>query len=171
MSSLAVMNIVTSRVAANWTWTPIYQPNFTSAVPSDNTAFLEVLFPLSTEQMYSFGATGSNYHEELGAFRISLHIPVGLGYDQNDVSKGLGLRWGDNNDLDWSPNDYLDWDNWPYTNPWQGRIEVLMSQFRAVRVNDVEFIGFVGPYIRDDSDDGAYYEISFSVSYRRMSVA
>lgn len=169
MASLAVINLVTQRVAANWKFTPIYQINFTSKLPDDNSAFLQVMFPVATEERFSFGAP-TNYYEEFGAFRISLQIPVGLGYDQTDVTNGEGLQWGDNSSVDWQSGQFLDWDAWPYIAPWQGRIELLMTKFRSQRVGDVDFLGFVGPNIRDDSDDGAYYEISFSVSYRRLSL-
>lgn len=55
--------------------------------------------------------------------------------------------------------------------PWMTRIENLMQQFRGKFTSGIEFLGFVGPNIRDDSDEGAYYEISFVISYRRLSLA
>lgn len=137
MSSLAVITAVSARVAANWNYTPIIDPNTGGGVPSDNSAFLEILYPVTTEEPLSFGNYGNNAHEEIGAFRISLFIPAGVGIN-------------------------------PVTEPWMTRIESLMALFRGVRFSGIDCIGFVGPTVRDDSDDDAYYEISFAVSYRRI---
>ncbi|MGJ0505612.1 MAG: hypothetical protein ACR652_00470 [Methylocystis sp.] len=139
MASLAVQNTVTSILAANWSYTDVYGPNAAGSVPSDNRAFLEILFPVSNEQQYSFGAP-TNYHEETGAFRVVLNIPAGIGIDPSGA-------------------------------PWTTRIEALMQQFRGKFINSTEFLGFVGPTILDDSDDGAYFEISFACSYRHMLLA
>jgi hypothetical protein len=73
------MNAVATRVAANWTHTPISDINGSGDVPSDNSAFLELLFPIATEEPLSFGATGSNAQEESGAFRVCLYVPAGIG--------------------------------------------------------------------------------------------
>ena len=135
--SMAVITAVSARVAANWTFTPIFDPNTTGGVPTDNSAFLEILYPVSTENILSFGNYGNNAHEETGAFRIGLYIPAGVGIN-------------------------------PAATPWMSRIETLMAQFRGVRFDGIDCIGFVGPTVRDDSDDDAYYEISFAVSYRRI---
>lgn len=136
--SLAVITAVSARVASNWTHTPIIDPNTIGGVPADNSAFLEILYPVSTETMMSFGDYGNNAHEEIGAFRIALYIPAGIGLN-------------------------------PAATPWMSRMETLMAQFRGVRFSGIDCIGFVGPVVRDDSDDDAYYEISFAVSYRRMT--
>ena len=135
MASLAVMTAVAARVAANWTYTTIIDPNETAAVPTDNAAFLEILYPITTEEPISFGSTANNAHEELGAFRICLYIPIGTEIN-------------------------------PAATPWMTRIETLMALFRGIRFSSIDCIGFVGPTIWDDSDDGAYFEISFAVSYR-----
>jgi len=135
MASLAVMTAVNARVAANWTYTTVIAPNTTAAVPTDNSAFLEVLYPVATEEPISFGSTANNAHEELGSFRVCLYIPIGAEIN-------------------------------PTATPWMTRIEALMAQFRGVRFSSIDCIGFVGPTIWDDSDDGAYFEISFAVSYR-----
>jgi hypothetical protein len=55
--------------------------------------------------------------------------------------------------------------------PWITRIESLMQAFRGKYTGGVEFLGFVGPTTNDDSDDGAFYEISFSCAYRYLFVA
>lgn len=135
MSSLAVMTAVAARVAANWTYTPIIDPNSTATVPSDNSAFLEILYPVTTEGMLSFGSPGNNAHEENGAFRVGLYVPIGEGIN-------------------------------PSATPWMTRITTLMAQFRGVRFSGIDCFGFVGPTIVDQTDDGAYFEISFAVSYR-----
>jgi len=135
MASVTVMSAVLSRVTSNWTYTPIVAINSTAAVPTDNSAFLEILYPVTTETQMSFGSTGNNAHEEMGAFRIGLYVPVGIGID-------------------------------PSATPWSTRIDTLMAQFRGVRFSNIDCLGMVGPTAADDSDDGAYYEISFAVSYR-----
>ncbi len=135
MASLTVMTAVSSRVASNWSYTTIIDPNETASVPTDNAAFLEILYPVATEEPISFGSTANNAHEELGTFRICLYIPIGTEIN-------------------------------PTATPWMTRIETLMAQFRGVRFSSIDCIGFVGPTIWDDSDDGAYFEISFAVSYR-----
>lgn len=137
MSSIAVMSSVYQRVEDFWTYTPIYAPNTAGAVPADNTAFLELLYPVATETQMSFGNFGNNAHEELGAFRLSLYIPAGVGLA-------------------------------PELEPWMLRIEELMALFRGASFDGIDCLGFVGPTVRDDSDDGAYYEVSFAVSYRRI---
>lgn len=79
MASLAVMDAFNARVVANWAYTPIVDVNGSSDVPADNSAFLEVLFPVTTETQLSFGNTGNNAHEEEGAARICLYVPAGVG--------------------------------------------------------------------------------------------
>lgn len=59
----------------------------------------------------------------------------------------------------------------PTATPWMTRIETLMGVFRSVQFDGIECNGFAGPTIRDDSDDGAYFEISFAVSYRYFITA
>lgn len=140
MASLSVMSAVASIVSANWAHTPIIEPNASGAVPGDNSAFLQILYPLTTERQMTFGSA-TNYHEEMGGARIGLYIPAGVGVN-------------------------------PTAAPWMTRIETLMQQFRGKFVNSsIEFLGFTGPTIQDDSDDGTYYEISFVVSYRRVYLA
>lgn len=139
MASAAVIDAVSARLAANWSYTSIVYPNTLGSVPEDGSAFLELLFPVATEEQYSMGAP-TNYYEELGGFRFCLYLPVGVTINPPDT-------------------------------PWMTRIEALMSMFRGVRFDDVECLGFVGPNFRDDSDEGEYYEISFTVSYRHLKVA
>jgi hypothetical protein len=138
MASEAVINAVNSRVAANWTYTTIVYPNTLGAVPDDGSPYLEVLFPVTTEDQLSIGGSSIVY-EELGGFRFCLYLPVGVTIN-------------------------------PPNAPWMTRIEALMAAFRGVSFQGVECLGFVGPTFRDDSDEGEYYEISFTVSYRFLKV-
>jgi hypothetical protein len=139
MASLAVQNTVASIIAANWSYTVVDYPNEIGAVPSDNSAFMALTFPVTDERQYSFGAM-TNYHEETGSFRVGLYVPIGTGLDPSHA-------------------------------PWSTRIEALMQQFRGKVVDGIEFLGFVGPTVADASDEGAYFEISFACSYRRMRLA
>lgn len=139
MASLAVQNTVASIIAANWSYTPVDYPNTVGAVPSDNSAFMALTFPVTDERQYSFGAP-ANFHEEMGSFRVGLYIPIGIGLDPSEA-------------------------------PWSTRIEALMQAFRGKFIDGIEFLGFVGPTVVDASDDGAYFEISFACSYRRMLLA
>jgi hypothetical protein len=139
MASQTVIDSVTARLVSNWSHTTIVYPNTLGLVPEDGSPFLELLFPVSTEDQYSMGAP-TNYYEELGGFRFCLFLPVGVTIN-------------------------------PPQTPWMTRLESLMSAFRGVRFDGIECLGFVGPTFRDDSDEGAYYEISFTVSYRYFKVA
>ncbi len=139
MASLAVMNAIGSIVSTNWSHTPIFDANTVGSVPADNSAFMQILYPVTTERQISYGAS-SNYHEETGGARIGLYIPSGVGLNPNG-------------------------------SPWTSRMESLMAQFRGKFVSNIEFLGFDGPIVQDDSDDGAYHEISFTVAYRRFSLA
>jgi hypothetical protein len=79
MASTAVMAAVEARLAAVWTYTPIYTPNSGRLVPDDNSAFLAVEYPAATEEQISIGAPGANTWREEGGFRLALAIPAGVG--------------------------------------------------------------------------------------------
>lgn len=134
MASFEVMQDVEARLAANWAYTPIVTPNTGGGAPADNTAFLVLTYPVSTEEPISIGAPGANFHREEGAFHICLQIPIG-------TSINTPIAWGD-------------------------RISALMAVFRYVKFGVVETIGFEGPNIDDESDQGGYFELSFAVGYQ-----
>jgi Bacteriophage related domain of unknown function len=80
MASDAVMTAVEARISAAWTHTPVVTPNgATGMVPSDNTAFLAVSYPVANDEQISIGAPGNNVFREAGAFRVVLSIPVSGG--------------------------------------------------------------------------------------------
>ena len=79
MASNAVMTAVAARVAANWSYTPIYTDNVEGSITVDGSAFMALEYPVSDETQLSFGAPGFNAYRETGAFRISLCIPIGSG--------------------------------------------------------------------------------------------
>ena len=80
MPSAAVHTAVLQRALANWPHTPIRGINPESGqVPSDGSAFLELQFPLGTEQQMSIGAPGQNIWRETGAIRFVLALPAGTG--------------------------------------------------------------------------------------------
>ena len=88
MASSAVSTAVEARVAAGWTRAPIVDPNKGDEVPSDNSAFLTITYPVADEQQISVGAPGSNVFRETGAFRFVLAVP-------SQTPLGTYLGWMD----------------------------------------------------------------------------
>ena len=80
MASAAVVTAIQAALAANWTATPIVQPNFASLVPDDGSAFLVLEFPpVGGETQITLGPQGSRVFREEGAFLLTLCIPLGIG--------------------------------------------------------------------------------------------
>jgi hypothetical protein len=80
MPSSAAYTALFERALANWQHTPIRGLNPEDGqVPADGSAFLEIQFPIGTEQQMSIGAPGENIWRETGAVRFVLALPVGTG--------------------------------------------------------------------------------------------
>lgn len=137
MASLAAMQAIDALVAANWSHTPIIAQNTTGQIPEDASAYLQVMYPFAEETMMSTGAPGSNFFREDGAARICLYIPIGQGLN-------------------------------PVATPWLQRIDTLRAALRAKSLASGagETIEASPAIQHDDSDDGAYHELSFALVYR-----
>jgi hypothetical protein len=79
MASQAVTDAVLSRLAANWTRTPIVPPSTRSDTPAAGTPFLAVQFPFSREEQVTVGTPGANVFREEGAIRLVLAVPRNVG--------------------------------------------------------------------------------------------
>ena len=134
MASSAVMTAFETRLAANWSHTPIVTPNTKGAVPADGSEFLLIEYPVATEEMKSVGAPGSNIYREEGGAYIVLCVPTGIGLN-------------------------------PAATPWASRIDTLRAAFRGKNFDGVVTFEVSPPYNDDQSDRGAYTELSFSVAY------
>ena len=135
MASLAVMNIVNALVATAWgSNTPIVAADTTGIVPSDNSAFLMVTFPVATEIQKSVGAPGANFYREEGAFRCVLYAPVGRGLN-------------------------------PSATPYASWIDALRAALRGQIVSGLVIFEASPPTVNNDSDKGAYWEMSFATTY------
>lgn len=87
--SAAVMSAIGGLIAANWTHTPIIEPNMAGNLPADGSAFLTVQYPVASEEMLTLGAPGANFWRESGGARVVLSIPSGKGVNQ------VGAPWMD----------------------------------------------------------------------------
>ncbi len=83
MASSAVTAAVMGRIAANWTRLPVADANGSAAPPPDG--FLDVEFPVATENQITIGAPGSNVFREEGAFRLIISMPIGGGLSPYDA--------------------------------------------------------------------------------------
>ncbi len=137
MASAAVMTAVGTLIAANWTYTPILGLNDKGSVPEDNSAYLEVQYPVGGEDMASIGAPGANLWRTPGGIRVVLCVPIGQGINEPAA-------------------------------PWITRLDALRAALRGQTLGG----GFIilwgaGPVnTNDDSDDGAYFVLSFAVEYQ-----
>lgn len=131
MASKPVMTAVETRLAANWTHTPIRTQNAADgSVPSDGNAFLFVDYPVAVEDQASIGSPGANLWRETGGFRIAIAIPIGAGID-----------------------------------PWAARIDTLRGVFRGKVFDGVRTYQASPPIEDGETDDGAFYVLSFAVAY------
>lgn len=53
----------------------------------------------------------------------------------------------------------------PVATPWETRFEALKAAFRSIIFAGIETTAIDGPAFNDKSDDGAYFQMSFAVSY------
>lgn len=137
MASLAVTTAFDAMIAANWTHTPVKALNDIGKVPDDGSAFLTVTYPVAVETLISVGVPGANLYREEGAARVALAIPVGQGVS-------------------------------PAATPWAQRIDTLRAAMRGQTFAVGAGVTWEAspPIFNDDSDDGAYFELSFAVPYR-----
>jgi len=83
MALSAVSAAIEARLADNWTRCPVRGLNALDAEPpADNSAFIEVQYPVATSDQISMGAPGANVWRDEGAFRILLTIESGSGVTQ-----------------------------------------------------------------------------------------
>lgn len=137
MASYAVIDAFTTMVQSAWPHTPIKVLNESGKVPSDNSAFLTVTFPVASEDQASIGAPGANIYREEGAAHVCLAIPIGVGINPPDA-------------------------------PWAQRIDALRAALRGkIFANGAgETFQASPPSVNEQSDKGAYFEMSFAVPYR-----
>lgn len=137
MASYAVVDAFTIMIEAAWPHSPIMGLNDSCKVPSDNSAFLTVTFPVATEEQASVGAPGANIYREEGAAHVCLAIPIGLGIN-------------------------------PPESPWAQRIDVLRAALRGRTFAEGAGVTWEAspPVVNEQSDRGAYFEMSFAVPYR-----
>src|SRR4051812_19622856 len=81
MASSAVMTAVRTKLTAEFTRCPVIYPNEGGMVPSDNTAFLEVAYPVSFADANTIGAPGNALFREEGIIHFTLAIPIGMGVE------------------------------------------------------------------------------------------
>jgi len=76
MASIAVINAVAARLAAEWHACPVVDSDRPDTPPPDGSAFLAVEYPLpgSGRQM-SIGAPGNNVWRETGGIRFLISVP------------------------------------------------------------------------------------------------
>jgi hypothetical protein len=137
MASYAVVDAFASMIEAAWPHTPIKGLNDSAKVPSDNSAFLTVTFPVAKEEQASVGAPGANIYREEGAAHVCLAIPIGTGIN-------------------------------PPESPWAQRIDALRGALRGRSFADGAGVTWEAspPFVNEQSDRGAYFEMSFAVPYR-----
>lgn len=137
MASYAVIDAFWTMIAAAWPHTPVLGLNESSKVPSDNSAFLALTFPVATEDRISIGAPGSNIFREEGAAHICLAVPIGTGINPT------GAPWAQRID--------------------ELRAALRDQCFAAGAGVTWEASP---PFLNERSDRGAYFEMSFAVPYR-----
>jgi hypothetical protein len=137
MASYAVIDAFTGMIEAAWSHTPIEGLNESAKVPSDNSAFLIVTFPVSKEEQASVGAPGANIYREEGAAHVCLAIPIGTGINAPE-------------------------------SPWAERIDALRATLRGKTFANGAGVTWEAspPVVNEQSDRGAYFEMSFAVPYR-----
>ncbi|MBA3998948.1 MAG: hypothetical protein CTY36_00115 [Methylocystis sp.] len=137
MASYAVIDAFTAMIGAAWPHTPIMGLNESGKAPSENSAFLTVTFPVAKEEQASVGAPGANIYREEGAAHVCLAIPIGLGINPPD-------------------------------SPWAQRIDALRAALRGKTFADGAGVTWEAspPFVNEQSDRGAYFEMSFAVPYR-----
>lgn len=135
MASAAVVAAVQAKLAANWTHTPIIQPNAASLVPDDGSAFLVLEFPpVGGENQITIGAQGTRVFREDGAFLLTLCAPLGTGVN-------------------------------PTATPWLTWIDALRAAFRGQAFAGVNTLGASPAYENGASDRGAFFELSTAIPF------
>lgn len=148
MASAAVMAAVESKLATVWptlctnagltSAPPIIPPNEGSGAPADGSGFLAVEYPVANEQMMSVGAPGANIWREDGGFLLTLVAPIGGGL-RNSAT------------------------------PWAALMDALRAAFRGSTITVGS--GFMTvfeaspPAFKEDSERGAYCELSSAITY------
>lgn len=79
MASVAVIDAVEDRVAANWSATDYFGLNTVGDPPTDGTPFLTVQYPVANGEQISVGSPGAEVFREDGGIRFVLAIPRGQG--------------------------------------------------------------------------------------------
>ena len=135
MASLAVVTAVQTRLAANWTATPIVGPNQETLVPDDGSAFLVLEFPpVGDENQITIGAQGTRIFREEGAILLTLCIPLGVGLN-------------------------------PTATPWLTEFDALRAAFRGQSFSNVNTLGASPAHENGESDKGAYFELSTAIPF------
>jgi hypothetical protein len=137
MASYVVIDAFTSMIGAAWPHTPIKDLNDSGKAPHDNSPFLIVTFPVAKEEQASVGAPGANIYREEGAAHVCLAIPIGMGIN-------------------------------PPLSPGAKRIEALRAALRGRTFAEGAGVTWEAspPFVNEQSDRGAYFEMSFAVPYR-----
>jgi Bacteriophage related domain of unknown function len=136
LASQAVVAAVKARLQQNWTTTPVIFPNDPAVTSSNDKAFVTVQFPTAVEQFIGMAAVGSRTLRESGTFRLVVSVPRGRGIDT-----ALGY------------------------------CVTLASLFRLKDLTEtantvVCFEANQPPIDSGLSDNGAYWEVPFSVRYQ-----
>ena len=135
MASAVVVTAIQTALAANWTATPIVQPNNESLVPDDGSAFLVLEFPpVGDETQITIGAQGTRIFREEGAILLTLCIPLGIGVNA-------------------------------VTTPWLTQFDALRAAMRGQQFGYVNTLGASPAHENGESDRGAYYELSSAIPY------
>ncbi|WP_316234666.1 phage tail terminator-like protein [Bradyrhizobium sp. SZCCHNR1020] len=82
MASLAVMDAVDARLAANWTRCAIVADDTTGQGPADGSPYLTVEYPVAREEQITVGSPGANVFRETGVIRLVLVQQTGTGRRQ-----------------------------------------------------------------------------------------
>lgn len=143
------MTAVETKLAADWPGLctaaglaadalPIVAPNLGESAPSDGSGYLAVEYPVANETMMSIGAPGANVWREDGGFLLTLVAPI-----------GNGLRGA--------------------STPWAALMDAVRAGFRGrtITVGDGFMTTFEAspPTFKQDSERGAYCELSVAVAY------
>jgi Bacteriophage related domain of unknown function len=88
MASKAVVDAVESRLAANWTATPIIGVNLKGEPPTDGSPFLTVQYPVANSRHVGMAGVGNRTFREEGVLRLVLSVRRGRGQSQ-------ALQWCD----------------------------------------------------------------------------
>lgn len=86
MASKAVVDAVKARLGTTWNGMPVFGPNERAGLPKDAAAFIDLEFPVATEEQITIGAPGANVYREAGVFRVIIAAARGSGADEGLIA-------------------------------------------------------------------------------------